>query len=228
MFVSFETCNLKGPFSAGFPAMSTFSKPTCRKHHWWNCFVSVYHLPSGMMWESIQTDSKLTMTKSLQDFGIGLHCSSLGKIEWPVLGLLQNTRPHYPAFPDILLSMWTHAKSFKVMFGNATWCNGLIAHSKRYIFVWSFSIFNRCKCMYIIYGTSIIPFIKKLPFQLQSQQGQCISSFASSELLLLSPHVGPADFGRFMPLHHNSCSRCKYWICKCIYVSIILYMYCIL
>ena len=49
-----------------------------------------------MMWESIQTDSKLTMTKSLQDFGIGLHCSSLGKIEWPVLGLLQNTRPHYP------------------------------------------------------------------------------------------------------------------------------------
>lgn len=164
MFVSFETCNLKGPFSAGFPAMSTFSKPTCRKHHWWNCFVSVYHLPSGMMWESIQTDSKLTMTKSLQDFGIGLHCSSLGKIEWPVLGLLQNTRPHYPAFPDILLSMWTHAKSFKVMFGNATWCNGLIAHSKRYIFVWSFSIFNRCKCMYIIYGTSIIPFIKNCLF----------------------------------------------------------------
>lgn len=76
-----------------------------------------------------------------QDFGIGLHCSSLSKIEWPVLGLLQNTRPHYPAFPDILLPMWTHAKSFKVMFGNAIWCNGPIAKKMMHI-----CLILRCKC----------------------------------------------------------------------------------
>lgn len=70
--------------------------------------------------------------------------------------------------------------------------NGLIAYSKWYIFVWSFLItgVSACTCLWHKYHT----FYQKLPLQLQSQQGQCVSSFASSELLLLSPHVGPADF----------------------------------
>ncbi len=151
-------------------------------------------LPEGNT--SGETFSYLFITYHSVWSGFYSNSSSLSKIEW------EKNIPHSRTslFPCEFM------QSISVMFGNV-WKVVDFLHIR--MMHTSLLVSDRCKCTcWHKYHTF-------------NSQGQCVSSFASSELLLLSPDA-KRTCGRLLRqnFHAFTCKSCRIDLCKCIYIYI--------